>query len=185
VAVDSDEHSHPTDSAMSIGMAEPVIPEGAMYIAADVKFMQGMIAHHGQAVVMAKMAASHGANEQLLRFTQKIDLSQRGEIELMQHWLYEAEQEVPDSSAHLHMVMPGMLTVEQMQELDSASGKNFDRLFLLYMIEHHEGALTMVEELQTTPLSMQDPLLSSFATDIDTDQRAEILRMHQMLNEMK
>ena len=180
------DHAHPGDSAasMSMGMAEPVIPAGAFYIAADVKFMQGMIAHHGQAVAMAKMAKSHGANAELLKFTMKIDLSQQAEIALMQDWLYEREQDAPDSSAHHHMAMPGMLTEAQMKELDAARGKAFDRLFLIYMIQHHEGALKMVADLQATPLAMQDALLSSFSADIDTDQRAEILKMHQMLDAM-
>lgn len=188
------DQQHPGGSAMpgmpagmdmsAMGLPAPVIPAGARYIVADVQFMQGMIAHHGQAVVMAKMAESHGANAQMLRFTQKIALSQRAEIRLMQNWLDERGQAVPDSNAHEHMMMPGMLTAAQLKELDAAKGKAFDKLFLVYMIQHHEGALKMVADLQAAPFSMQDALLNGFATDVDTDQRAEILKMHTMLDAM-
>ena len=181
------DHMHMGDSSMAMdlgGLAEPVVPPGSYFIAADVKFMQGMIGHHGQAVVMAAMAKNHGANDQMLRFTLKIAQSQTAEIGLMQNWLYEREQEVPDTNAWRKMKMPGMLTDEQMKELDAAKGKAFDKLFLIYMIQHHEGAIKMVAELQQTPLSRQDALLSAFSADVDTDQRAEIFRMHQMLDEM-
>jgi uncharacterized protein (DUF305 family) len=174
-----EEHLHDSPA-----MKMAPIPEDAYYIAADVQFMQGMIAHHGQAVVMAKMAPTHGANAQLLLFTQKIDLSQRGEIEIMERWLYERGQPVPDSLAHEHMNMPGMLTAEQLKQLDAAKGKEFDKLFLVLMIQHHEGALKMVADLQATPAAMQDFLLHGFATDVDVDQRAEINRMYQMLEAM-
>jgi uncharacterized protein (DUF305 family) len=183
------EHAHPADSGMA-GMSMPglpavVVPQGARYTVDDVRFMQGMIAHHAQAVLMARMANSHGANAQLLKFTLKIDQSQQAEIALMQWWLEARGQVVPDSNANHHMTMPGMLTAEQLKELDAARGKEFDRLFLVYMIQHHEGALKMVADLQAAPLSMQDPELSEFATGVDSDQRAEIGKMHQMLDEMK
>jgi uncharacterized protein (DUF305 family) len=184
---ESMDHMHMADSSMAMdmcGLAEPVIPPGSFFIAADVKFMQGMIAHHGQAIVMAAMAKSHGANPQMLKFTLKIAQSQTAEIGLMQNWLYDREQEVPDTSAYHHMQMPGMLTEQQMKDLDAAKGKAFDKLFLEYMIQHHEGALKMVAELQKTQFSMQDIMLSGFAADVDTDQRAEILKMHTMLDEM-
>jgi uncharacterized protein (DUF305 family) len=175
-------HSHM--AGMTMGMPDPVIPAGANYIKEDVQFMQGMIAHHGQAVVMAAMAASHGASPQLLKFTQKIALSQAGEIVLMQDWLAEREQMVPDSAQLAAMTMPGMLTPKELQDLDAAKGKAFDKLFLLHMIKHHEGALKMVADLESTPLSMQDGLLTGFATDVDANQRAEILKMQQMLAEL-
>jgi uncharacterized protein (DUF305 family) len=147
--------------------------------------MQGMIAHHGQAVLMASLAGKNGANPRLLQFTQKIALSQSAEIQLMQGWLDERGQFVPDTASYKTVTMPGMLTAEQLKQLESAKGKDFDRMFLEMMIQHHEGALQMVADLQATPLAMQDPLLSSFTTDIDTDQRAEILKMHQMLDEIR
>jgi uncharacterized protein (DUF305 family) len=165
--------------------SEIVIPEGSYYNVADVHFMQGMIAHHGQAVLMASLAGKNGANPRLLQFTQKIALSQSAEIQLMQGWLDERGQFVPDTASYKTVTMPGMLTAEQLKQLESAKGKDFDRMFLEMMIQHHEGALQMVADLQATPLAMQDPLLSSFTTDIDTDQRAEILKMHQMLDEIR
>lgn len=183
VTRDNAEHAHHADSATA--MPEPTIPQGAMFVAADVKFMQGMIAHHGQAVEMAKLAPQRSTNTQLLKFTNKIDLSQQSEIELMRNWLLEREQAVPDSNSHHHMSMPGMLTPEQLKELEKAKGKEFDRLFLLYMIQHHEGALRMVEDLRADPMALQDYAIMMFANDVDADQRAEILKMHQMLDELK
>jgi len=178
-----DPAAHAPDPAMQM-LPAPVIPADANYSAADVRFMQGMIAHHGQAVQMARMAESHGANAQLLKFTQKIDQSQRGEIKLMQWWLGDRDQVVPDSNSHHSMTMPGMLTAEQLKQLDAARGKAFDKLFLIFMIQHHEGALKMVADLQASPRSMQEIQISSFATDVETDQSAEILKMNQMLAEM-
>jgi uncharacterized protein (DUF305 family) len=173
-------HDHPATP-----LPAPVIPEGANFNATDVQFVQGMIAHHGQAIVMSEMAATRTTNSQLLKFTQKIDLSQRNEIGLMEAWLIEREQAVPDSGAHNHMMMDGMLTPEQLKQLGAAKGKEFDRLFLTFMIQHHEGALKMVADLFATPLGAQDVNLSVLATDIDTDQRAEISRMQQMLAEIQ
>jgi uncharacterized protein (DUF305 family) len=165
------------------GLPAPVIPAGVPYTAADVHFMQGMIAHHGQAIAMARMAASHGANPQLLRFTLKIDLSQRAEIALMQQWLRDRNQHAPDSTAHLHIAMPGMLTAEQMKQLDAAKGAAFDKLFLELMIQHHEGAIKMVADLLAEHPS-PEPDLYNLAVDIDFDQRAEIEKMHEMLGNL-
>jgi uncharacterized protein (DUF305 family) len=161
--------------------AEPVIPPGAQYTAADVKFMQGMIAHHAQAIEMAHMAKSHGAKPKMLTFTLKIDLSQRVEIDRMQGWLRDHNQPVPDTLAHHGMSMPGMLTPDQMKQLDAAKGADFDRLFLELMILHHEGALMMVDELFATPKAASEPDVYSLATDIRTDQTAEIELMREML----
>jgi uncharacterized protein (DUF305 family) len=165
----------------SHGMAgDVVIPPGVAYTAADVHFMQGMIAHHGQAILMASMAKSHGAGPQLLTFTLKIDLSQRAEIDRMQWWLKDRKQAVPDSSAHQHMMMAGMLTAEQLKQLDAAKGKAFDKLFLELMIQHHEGAITMVDELFAAN-GGAEPDVYSLANDIKTDQTAEIQKMREML----
>jgi uncharacterized protein (DUF305 family) len=181
----SPDHSHMAGMAgMTMGMPDPVIPAGANYIKEDVQFMQGMIAHHGQAVVMAAMAVSHGANPQMLKFTEKIAQSQTAEILLMQNWLAERDQMVPDSAQLAAMTMPGMLTPKELQDLAATKGKAFEKLFLLDMIKHHEGALKMVADLESTPLAMQDALLGGFATDIDANQRAEILKMQQMLAEL-
>ncbi len=165
------------------------------YTAADVQFMQGMIGHHAQAIVMANMAPTHGASPQVRLFATKILRSQRDEIELMQNWLRDHGEPVPDSSeAHAgrtmmmdmgrdghSMLMPGMLTAEQLAQLDRARDATFDRLFLTYMIQHHEGALRMVATLFNSPGSGQGPEIFGYATGVDADQRAEIGRMWGML----
>jgi uncharacterized protein (DUF305 family) len=167
------------------GMDAPVtIPKGAIFTVADVRFMQGMIAHHGQAIYMAQMAESHGANPRLLRFSQKIAQSQKAEIKLMQDWLVANHQFAPDTSAWRHMTMPGMLTAEQLTELNAAKDTDFDRKFLTFMIQHHEGALKMVDDLLATPLAAQDVDVSVFANDVTTVQTAEIGLMERMLDNL-
>ena len=166
-------------------MAAPVtIPAGAVFTAADVHFMQGMIAHHAQAIYMSRMAAAHGANPRVLKFATKIDQSQISEIRLMQDWLVRNGQSAPDTSSWRHMQMPGMLTAQQLKDLDAAKGADFDREFLTLMIQHHEGALKMVSDLFATPLAGQDVDVSVFANDVQTVQTAEIGTMHAMLDEM-
>src|SRR5438270_7575451 len=119
---------------------EIVIPKGALFTKADVEFMQGMIAHHAQAIVMSRMAESHGANPQVLKLSNKIDQSQLPEIRIMQNWLTRNNQFAPDTSSWHHMMMSGMLTTEQLKELDAARGITFDRAYLRMMIQHHAGA---------------------------------------------
>lgn len=166
-------------------MSAPVtIPAGAVFTAADVHFMQGMIAHHAQAIYMSRMAKEHGANPRVLKFATKIDQSQIAEIRLMQDWLVRNGQSAPDTSSWRHMQMPGMLTAQQLKDLDAAKGADFDREFLTLMIQHHEGALKMVSDLFATPLAGQDVDVSVFATDVETVQTAEIGTMHAMLDEM-
>jgi uncharacterized protein (DUF305 family) len=155
---------------------------GPGYTVADVRFMQDMIGHHAQAVMMAAMVPERETGIQLSRLAQKIDISQRDEIEMMKRWLGERSQAVPDN-AHMHaMRMPGMLTPEQMAQLDAARGPEFERLFLTFMIQHHEGALVMVEELFASPGSAQDSEIFRFVTDVDADQRDEIFIMQSMLD---
>lgn len=166
------------------GMAPVTIPAGAIYTEADVRFMQGMIAHHAQAIHMSRLAESRGANPRLVRFAQKIDQSQLSEIRLMQEWLRSNGQVAPDTSSWRTMVMPGMLTPEQLAQLEAARGVEFDRLFLVLMIQHHEGALKMVEDLLATPRAAQDVDVSVFANDVQIVQTAEIAVMHQMLDEL-
>jgi uncharacterized protein (DUF305 family) len=163
------------------------------HTAADVQFMQGMIGHHAQAIVMAAMAPSHGASAQVALFCRKVLRSQTDEIELMQNWLRERGERVPDpkdphagmgmdmSMAGHAMLMPGMLTAEQLAQLDQARDTTFDRLFLTFMIQHHEGAITMVAKLFDTPGAGQTPEIFGYATGVDADQRAEIERMQAML----
>jgi len=164
------------------GMSMPVtIPKGALFTEADVRFMQGMIAHHAQATYMSRLAVSHGANPRLLKFANKIDQSQLAEIRLMQDWLRANNQSAPDTSSWHTMSMPGMLTAPQLAQLDAARGTEFDRQFLILMIQHHQGALKMVADLRATPLAAQDVDVSVFANDVDIVQTAEIDVMHQML----
>lgn len=158
----------------------PATP-GPGYTAADVRFMQNMIGHHVQALVMTAMAPTHGAGDRLLRLAEKIDISQRDEIALMEQWLTDRNQALPSASYMDHMMMPGMLSPEQLAQLDAARGHEFERLFLTFMIRHHEGALQMVEELFDTPRAGQDPDIFRFATDVDADQRDEIYVMRTML----
>jgi uncharacterized protein (DUF305 family) len=166
------------------GAINIVVPPGAPYTRADVEFMQGMIAHHAQAIVMSRMAESHKANPRLLKLAMKIDQSQMPEIQQMQGWLRYYKQEAPDTSSWRTMHMDGMLTEKQMKELDAAQGVEFDRAFLNYMIMHHEGALKMVADLFASPLAGQEVDIGIFANDVVTAQTAEIGIMRQMLSQL-
>jgi uncharacterized protein (DUF305 family) len=160
------------------------IPDGAIYKVADVEFMQGMIAHHAQAIYMTRMAEAHRANPRVVKLANKIDQSQIAEIRIMQGWLRRNDQFVPDTSSWRTMMMPGMLTSAQIAELEAATGSEFDRAFLTLMIQHHEGALQMVKDLFATPLAGQEIDVSVFANDVVTVQTAEIGVMRQMLYEL-
>lgn len=162
-------------------MAHLPATAGPGFTVPDVRFMQNMIGHHAQAIVMAELAPDHGASDAVRRLAQKIDISQRDEIALMKRWLSTRAQTVPtDAQAHA-MMMPGMLSAEQLSELAAAHGPAFDRLFLSYMIQHHEGALLMVDELFSSPGAGQESDIFRFASDVDTDQRDEIFVMQTML----
>lgn len=156
---------------------------------ADVAFMRGMIHHHAQALVMSEMAPTHGAGDRLRTLTARIITSQRDEIALMTDWLedrgLEAPHVEPDGTmphAHAMEPMPGMLTDEEMADLDAARGIEFEQKFLTYMILHHQGALTMVEELLATPGAAQNETTFRLASDIGADQTSEIERMRTMLH---
>src|SRR3954464_11205546 len=135
---------------------EIVIPKGALYTKADVEFMQGMIAHHSQAIVMSRLAESHGANPQVLKLSNKIDQSQVPEIRIMQGWLRRNNQFAPDTSSWHNMTMAGMLTPDQLKQLDAARGIEFDRAYLQMMIQHHAGALKMVDDVFTVSNAGQE-----------------------------
>jgi uncharacterized protein (DUF305 family) len=162
------------------------------YTTADIEFMSGMIGHHAQAVKMAGWAQSHGASRPLQIFCGRIATGQTAEIGLMQQWLKERNQPVPEADARgmkmsmagmdHYVMMPGMLTDEQMKQLDAARGVDFDRLFLTFMMQHHRGALTMVDKLFNTPGAAQDEIVFKFANDVQADQTTEIDRMQQMLD---
>jgi len=160
------------------------VPPGAPYTVADVEFMQGMIAHHAQAIYMSRMAEKHGANPRVLRLSTKIDQSQVAEIRLMQQWLVHYGQVAPDTSSWRSMRMAGMLTESQLAELDAANGVGFDRAFLTLMIQHHEGALQMVKDLFAAPRAGQEVDVNVFANDVVTVQTAEIGVMRQMLSQL-
>jgi uncharacterized protein (DUF305 family) len=161
------------------------------YSDADVEFMSGMIPHHAQAVIMAGWAPSHGAREDVAILCERIVVAQRDEIFTMQSWLGDRDQPVPDATSTRHkmkmngveheMLMAGMLTDEEMAELDRARGPEFDRLFLNGMIRHHQGAIDMVDVLFKSYGSAQDEVVFKFASDVYADQSIEIDRMTKML----
>ena len=161
------------------------------YTAADVHFMSAMIGHHSQAVAMSRLAESHGASASVRNLAGRIISGQHDEIVTMQSWLRDRRQPVPDArpgpmmmthggTTH-EMMMPGMLSDEQMRQLDQARGKEFDRLFLTYMIQHHRGAVSMVTELFGSPGAAHDETVFKFANDVNVDQTTEIARMEKML----
>ena len=163
----------PGMSGMDMGH-EIVVPKGAPYTKADVEFMQGMIAHHAQAVYMSRLAAGHGANPKVLALATMIDQSQIPEIVIMQNWLRRYNQYVPDTSSWHTVTMAGMLTEAQIKTLNAAQGVEFDRKFLEYMIQHHSGALKMVDDLFATPGAGQEVDTNVFANDVVTVQTGEI-----------
>ena len=158
---------------------------------ADVNFMKGMIGHHAQALVMAGWAPSHGASPAIQTMAARIINAQRDEIALLQTWLRDRGLPVPEAKpgpmrmtmngVEHDMMMPGMLTDAQLQELDAARGPEFDRLFLRLMIQHHQGAVAMVQELFDTPSAAQDQTVFKLASDVSADQSSEIVRMQRML----
>jgi uncharacterized protein (DUF305 family) len=165
-----------------------------LYTRADIEFMDGMIAHHAQALLMASWAESHGASPSILTLTSRITNAQKDEIVAMQKWLRDRHQPVPEPDPHgmmmdmggmqHEMLMPGMLTDDQLKQLDAARSKEFDRLFLVFMIQHHKGAVTMVNNLFATNGAAQDITVYKMASDISADQTTEIERMQKMLAAM-
>ena len=170
----------------------PVGIAAIKHTAADANFMRGMIHHHAQAVLMAKWAPTHGAGADLQRLAERIVVAQQDEIALMQNWLKEKGEPVPeptpgptrmtmpDGTAH-DMLMPGMLSAAELKQLDAARGVEFDRLFLTFMIRHHEGALHMVEELFGSRGAANDEDTFRLASDVFADQTTEIRVMKEML----
>ncbi len=171
---------------------------------ADIKFMQGMIMHHGQAVEMTELLRTRSHDEEVQALGRRISISQTDEMRYMKQWL--TDRGLPLSSGHDHYMMnmagmnhdhmagmdmgsmpmmPGMLTQQQMDALAKASGPEFDRLFLTGMIQHHTGALTMVKDLFQSPGAGQDPQLFDFASDVDNTQQAEIDIMKHLLKEKR
>jgi len=154
------------------------------YTDADIRFLQGMISHHAQAMEMSELAEARSSREAIELLADRINLSQQDEIAMMQDWLEERGLDVPSAQAHHDEdfeLMPGMLTPEEFAELEAATGPQFDRLYLQYMIEHHLGALEMVENLLDQRGSAQDPVLYAFTSDVTSDQTSEIERMDTLL----
>ena len=198
----------PGETSRQISAEQAIELAGLRHSAADVRFMADMIPHHQQALDMSALAPERSSDRELLDLARRIDASQRDEIEFMEQWLRERGEPVPDRDwlphvapadhdhhdhhghhhghqrQHHHHVghgMEGMATPAQMAELENSRGEAFDRLFLALMIEHHRGALVMVEDLLAERGSAQDPALFEFVTDVKNDQTAEIDRMTIML----
>jgi len=177
----------PGSDTRPIGVAQATDLSRVQFTAADAKFMQGMIGHHAQAVEMVALIPSRTQNQYMKMLGLRIDVSQEDEIKMMRGWLEARGQAIPGPHSHHEPggMMPGMLTAEEMTALGNAKGVEFDRLFLLGMIKHHMGAITMVEELFKTPGAGQDGEIFAFASDVDSDQRMEIDRMGAMLKELQ
>jgi uncharacterized protein (DUF305 family) len=171
-----------TKSSMPIGT----------FIPADAQFMQGMIHHHAQALQMTALLYTHTDNPVMQSFARKIDNSQGAEIKWMDTWLQDRNQTVPMIHDGMVMMtgmdmpmMPGMLTDAQMKALGEVRGRDFDRLFLNDMIQHHTGALSMVRDLEATPGAAGSPEVYTYITNVDVDQRTDIDRMHEILRTMQ
>jgi uncharacterized protein (DUF305 family) len=190
-------------AVLAIGLTPPVrasAQKPPSYTAADVRFMQGMIGHHAQALAMTALIPTRSSRQDIRMLGQRITVSQKDEIAMMQQWLRDRHQQVPARDAQsggqpmagnsMNMpgmamadtLMPGMLTSEQLTELAKTTGDEFDKLFLADMIRHHEGALVMVKSLLGTTGSGQEAEVFRFASEVDTDQRAEIARMNALLD---
>jgi uncharacterized protein (DUF305 family) len=189
----------PGQSSKQITAAEAAPPPRAPS-AVDVSFMQGMIMHHSQAVEMTDLLRVRSHNKELLDLGKRISISQTDEIKFMKQWLKDRRAPESPEQDHMHAMsgmkgsdhmqhmnmgsmplMPGMLTPQQMNALEQARGAAFDHLFLTGMIQHHTGALVMVQDLFDTPGAGQDAILFDFATDVDNTQRAEISIMRSLL----
>jgi len=177
----------PTAEQHALGIYQP-------FSDADIDFMTGMIPHHAQAVIMAGWAPSHGARRDVAILCERIVVGQVDEIHSMRQWLKDRGLPVPDATStrmrmkvngveHDHL-MPGMLTDEEMAELDKARGSDFDRLFLLGMIKHHQGAIEMVNDLFKSYGAAQDDTIYKFASDVYSDQSIEIDVMQKMLESL-
>ncbi|MEX2272392.1 MAG: DUF305 domain-containing protein [Vicinamibacterales bacterium] len=172
--------------ASTVGAA-PSVPVNIRHVRADVAFMQGMIGHHAQALEMVNLLETRTDNSGMKLLALRIKVSQQDEITFMQRWLETRGETVPGAHAHhAHdfTLMPGMLTPDEMATLAAAKGAAFDRLFLEYMIKHHDGAIVMVNELFKTDGAGQESEIYAFASDVIADQQMEIDRMIGMLRGM-
>jgi uncharacterized protein (DUF305 family) len=176
----------PGESSRVLTAAQASDLSMVQHTAADVKFMQGMIGHHAQAIEMVDLLQTRTASADMKKLALRIQVSQEDEMKMMRDWLAQRGQEVPGEHAHhTGTLMPGMLTPEEMARLSGAKGPAFDRLFLEFMIKHHAGALIMVEQLFSSPAAGQESDIFAFASDVEADQRMEIERMAGMLKELQ
>ena len=159
-------------------------PKAPTFTDGDIKFMQGMIGHHAQAVEMVGLLKTRTKNDQMQLLGKRIEISQNDEIKMMQRWLQDRGQTVPMAMTH-DVMMPGMLSAAEMKTLADANGPAFDKLFLVGMIKHHNGALVMVKDLMAQPRAAEDAALFQFASDVEADQTMEIHRMELMLAKMR
>ena len=170
----------PGEASRNITVEEATDLSGIQHTPADVAFMQGMIGHHAQALEMTALLYERSTWQDIRMLAQRIDVSQADEINMMQDWLVVRDEGMAEHHAHGTMLMPGMLTPDQMAELAAATESDFDRLFLEYMIMHHHGAVVMVEDLFASPGAAQESQIFNFASDVISDQSMEITRMRRM-----
>src|SRR5688500_3600239 len=188
VAAEPASRTQPSESAIDRARADSL---RRPYTAADIHFMSAMIGPHAQALAMARLAENRAASPSVQNLADRLLAGQAYEIVTMQNWLRDRRQPVPEAkpgpmkmnmNRMVHeMMMPGMLTAEQMAQLEAARGKEFDRLFLTFMIQHHRGATSMVKELFGSQGAAQDETVFKFANDVNVDQETEIARMQKML----
>jgi len=177
----------PGEPTRTLTIEEAAALRRPVHVDADVRFMQGMIHHHGQALDMTELLSSRTESEEMRMLAQRIDISQTDEIGTMEGWLKSRGEDAPrvreEDATPLadDQLMPGMLTERQMAQLASATGEAFDRLFLEFMIVHHQGALSMVSALFLVSRAGQEPEIFQFASNVDADQAAEIGRLRTML----
>lgn len=185
-----------SDAEIEALYRERIEESRSRFTEADVRFMTDMIHHHAQAIEISRFAPDRGAGRQIRTLAARIINAQQDEIATMQRWLEDRDQPAPELHEEGDRVMvhggepvdmgemPGMLSREQIERLKAARGQEFDRLFLTFMIEHHEGAVTMVRELFATDGAGQDEDVFRFASDVQVDQATEVDRMQRMLEAM-
>jgi uncharacterized protein (DUF305 family) len=178
----------PGEPSRTLSQEEAEQIESPPHTRADVDFMQGMIHHHAQALVMTSMVRDRAASRDLTVLARRIELAQEAEIETMERWLTARDEQPPDAEDHTNDhggrgLMPGMVGHEELAKLAAADGREFDRMFLEYMIRHHHGALTMVRQLRTDD-GGNEPEIDLFARHVDSDQNIEINRMAGLLAEV-
>lgn len=181
----------PGQSSQTVAAAKASDLSKVQATEADITFMQGMIHHHAQALDMVALLEKNTASADMRKLGERIKISQRDEIGMMQRWLRARGQDAPDPHAmhmpgmlgmdHDMVMMPGMLTQQEMEHLATLKGVEFDRAFLTGMIKHHGGAITMVHELFAAPGAGQESIIFAFASDVEADQQMEIDRMNNML----